>query len=604
MSHFATALIQGASHPVRAPLRSRQRIAAAAILAFGLASCSRTPPNPAPEAPAAPSTPPAVEGWFQDATDRLGLKFVHNPGEGVHFFMPGNVGSGLALFDCDNDGRLDLYLIQNGGPASGSTNELWHQEADGHFTNISAGSGLDVAGYGMGVAIGDVNNDGLPDVLLTEYKTVRLFLNLGGGKFREVPAAESGIDNPLWGASAAFVDYDRDGWLDLAVTNYVELDPKHECKNLTGQLEFCGPKAFPGSVTKLFHNLGAQGKPGVFEDVTDASGFGAVKKPGLAIVCADFDGDGWPDIFIANDGVANCLWMNQRNGTFKEDAYSRGVALNALGQPQANMGIALGDINGSGRFALLVPHLIEETSALWIQQQPGIFQDKSADAKLADPLWHATGFGAVLSDFRNRGMLDIAISNGAIRRNRLKSPDAATIAANGPFWAPYAERNQLLEGDGNAHFTDRSNENDGFCGVPRVARGMAAGDFDNDGGVDLAVSYIGAPARIYHNAAPNRGHWLEIRAIEPKCGGRDAYGAEITVHVGGASWKRWCSPAASYFSSNDPRAHFGLGEKVQADTIEVLWPNGDHESFPGSPADRQLTLRHGEGKVDSAPATH
>lgn len=535
--------------------------------------------------------------WFEDVTQKTGVNFVHDVGRVGNFFMPENVGSGLALLDFDNDGRLDLYFIQNAGPESSSCNALYHQEVDGHFVDVSRGSGLDVTGRGMGVAVGDVNNDGWNDVLVTEYGGVRLFLNGGHGVFREI-TQESGLDNPLWAISASFFDYDRDGWLDLVVGNYVAYDPTRPCSDQTGQPDYCGPKTFPhGTVSKLFHNLGNKSGDGKFEDVTASSGLGSIPGPALGVVCADFDGDDWPDIFVANDGDANRLWINKHDGSFKDEAVTRGVAFSGMGQAQGNMGIAIADVDGDNAFDIFVTHLIEETHALWMQGPRGLFQDRTALSGMAAPRWHGTGFGTVVQDLDNDGTPDAAIVNGAVRRNHLNTPDAATIAAIGPFWAPYAERNQLFANDGTAHFHDISENNAAFCAVPRVARGVVCGDLDNDGGLDLVVSNVATAAHVYRNIAPQRGRWLLVRAIEPALGGRDAYGAVITVVAGDRRFSRWANPGSSYASSNDPRVHFGLGKIARADSIEVLWPEGTRETFEGGEIDRLVVLRKGAGKM-------
>jgi len=454
----------------------------------------------------------------------------------------------------------------------------------------------------MGVAVGDVNNDGWPDVLVTEYRAVRLFVNGGNGSFRELPASSSGVENPLWAISACFFDYDRDGWLDLVVANYVEYDPNRPCFDEAGQHDYCGPKTFPpGTVTKLYHNRGAQGAEVTFEDVTAASGLAALPGPGLGVICADFEGDGWPDIFVANDGEANRLWMNQRNGTFRDEAVPRGLAFNAMGQVAGNMGIGIADADGDGAFDLLVTHLIEEMHALWTQSPRGLFLDRAASTGIARPLWHGTGFGTALEDFDNDGAPDAAISNGAVRRNKLHKPDAATITALTAHWAPYAERNQLFANDGRGQFRDISAENAPFCGTARIARGLACGDLDGDGGVDLVVSNVADAARVYRNVVPQRGHWLSARAVDPALGGRDAYGVEITVRAGDRRWTRWCNPGSSYASSNDPRMHFGLGNAAHADSIEVRWPDGTLESFPGGDVDRLIVLQKGRGTPAKTP---
>jgi hypothetical protein len=535
-----------------------------------------------------PGTAPASEPpWFEDVTAKLGLDFTHDCGPVTpDFFMPQIAGSGCAFFDFDGDGRLDIYLIHNGGP-KGAKNRLYHQEADGTFRDVSAGSGLDVAGYGMGVAVADVNNDGRPDVLLTEYGATRLFLNQGGGRFVEV-TREAGIDNPLWATSAAFFDFDRDGWLDLVVVNYLDYDRSVPCTGRGGKRDFCGPNKFGGTVARLYRNLGPQpGQPGVrFEDVTLKAGLGAAKGKGLGVLCADFNGDGWPDIFCANDMMANHLWINQKNGTFKEEAVSRGVAHTLSGGSPANMGIAWADVDGDGLPDLFVTHIIDETHTLWKQGPRGFFQDQTVGAGLAAGR-RSTGFGTAFVDFDRDGRPDLAFVNGGVLTNRDADPA-------GPFWAQYAQPNQLFANTGNGKFRDISESNPALCGYPYVGRGLAVGDFDNDGAPDLLITEIGGKARLLRNVAPAKGHWLAVRAVIPKLK-RDAYGAEVTVRAGGKSYWRLLNPGYSYCSSNDVRGHFGLGPSDRYDGIDVFWPDGAEETFPGGAADRPVELRQGEG---------
>jgi hypothetical protein len=550
----------------------------------------------------APASEPEAPPWFVDVTEEVGLNFVHDVGSRPteQYFMPQMVGSGAALFDFDNDGRLDLYLVQNAGPDSTSTNRLYRQTADGRFVDVSKGSGLDITGYGMGVAVGDVNNDGWPDVFVTEYGRVRLFLNNhGDGTFTDV-TREAGLDNPLWGTSAAFVDYDRDGWLDLVIVNYVDFVPGRKCTGRDSSDDYCGPSAFTGKVTKLYHNLGRRAgdrEDSVrFEDVTLASGLGKSPGPGLGVICADFNGDRWPDILVANDSKPNHLWINQKNGTFKEEAVARGVACNSMGQAEANMGIALGDVDGDGLLDLFVTHLNDEKHRLWKQgPKRGEFHDETVAAGLTRPDWNGTGFGTVLIDFDHDGALDLALVNGRVRRDKGFIPAAATVAALGPWWSKYADRSQLFENTGTGRFRDISRHNQAFCGTPMVGRGLAWGDVDGDGAVDLVATNVAGRARLYRNVAPKRGHWLMVRALDPALH-RDAYGAEITVRAGERRWLGLVNPGASYLCSNDPRAHFGLGPAAAVDGVNVVWPDGTEESFPGCPADRVVVLRKGEGR--------
>ena len=544
-----------------------------------------------------PDPAPADPELFTDWTEHIGLRFVHDAGPlpvDGRYFMPQIMGSGAALFDFDGDGRFDLYLLTNGGPQSSSTNRLYRNMPGDTFKDVTEGSGLGIAGYNMGVAVGDVNNDGRPDVLVTQFGGLKLFLNLGGGKFRDV-TREAGLDSLLWGTSAAFFDYDRDGWLDLVIVNYLEYDPTRICDNPRGH-DYCPPRTFNGQVATLYRNRSAgatAARPVHFEDVTAAAGLGKTPGYGLGVLCADFTGDGWIDIFVANDEHPNFLWVNQHDGTFKEEAGPRGLAKNVLGQNQANMGVAIADTLGNGLFDVFVTHVYEEYHTLWRQSPRGYFRDETAAARLTRPLWKGTGFGTVLADFDHDGAVDLAIVNGKISyTGRVDAHDAAS------FWDRYAERNQLFRGDGAGRFADVSRSNGSFCEPRAVSRGLAWGDLDGDGAVDLLVTTIAGPARLYRNVAPKQGHWLMVRAIDPALGGRDALGAEITVVAGGRQRLSWINPASSYLCSNDPRAHFGLGNVTQVDAVHVTWPDGTRERFVPPGVDRVVTLRKGDGNRD------
>jgi hypothetical protein len=562
------------------------------LVAFSLlAGCEKSSQtgNPDPD--------PAASAWFEDFTARSGVYFVHEVETSGRYLFSESIGSGGAFLDFDNDGRLDLYLVHNVRPTAPVTNRLFHQKADGRFEDVSAGSGLDVAGYGNGLAVGDLNNDGLPEVLITEYDRVRLFLNRGGGKFSDITSA-AGLTNQQWSVPAAFFDYDRDGWLDLVLGNYLDFDPTQKCPDAKGQPDFCGPHGFHSTISRLFHNLGASvgsGKPPRFEDVTVSSGLSRVPGKAMQIVCADFDGDHWPDIFVTDDGLPNRLFINQRNGSFTEEAVARGLAYTSMGAAVANMGIAIGDADGDGLFDVFVPHLAEENHTLWRQVARGVFHDDTARAGLLGLAAHGTGFGAVLADFDCDGDLDLAVANGLVRR-RVGSTRTQLVDGLASFWTPYAEPSQLFANDGLGRFRDVSAANPAFCGEAFVGRGLVCGDIDNDGGLDLLLVGIGGPARLCRNQVVARGHWLGIRAVDPALGDRDAYGTEVVVVAGGRRWWRLIQPAYSYASSNDPRAHFGLGAVTSVDSIQVRWPDDLEETFAAGAVDRYLTLRRGTGK--------
>ncbi|MBI3822292.1 MAG: CRTAC1 family protein [Planctomycetes bacterium] len=548
-------------------------LACAAFLSLG---CKR--PRPADVA----TQPP----WFADATEELGLDFTHDPGtiDGT-YFMPQSMGSGAAVFDFDNDGRLDIYLVHNAGPNSASKNRLFHQQPDGKFKDVSAGSGLDFAGHCMGIAVGDVNNDGLPDVYVSEYDGGRFFLNRGDGRFDEIKS--SGIDKQIWGTAVSFLDYNRDGWLDLIVVNYVALDPTRPCSSPAGgSRDYCHPDNFKPTATRLYRNRGndANGNWLGFEDQTDAAGLNKASGPGLGVLCADFNGDGWLDIFVANDSKANHLWINQKDGTFIEEAVARGLAFNARGDPQANMGVAWGDIDGSGLPSLFVTHLNYEYHGLWKQGPRGLFHEQAAATGLTKLGWRGTGFGTVFADFDNDGALDLALVNGRVFR---------TGPPTNPHWDAYAERNQVLAGDGAGTFRDVSASNLALCGKPNVARGLALGDLNGDGGLDLLVTTIGGKARILRNVADKRGHWLTVRALDGK---RDAVGAEVRIAGGTRRWQGLVQPSQSYLCSNDPRVHFGLGGVDRIETIDIQWVDGVAERFPCPGVDRVIEVQRGKGQ--------
>jgi enediyne biosynthesis protein E4 len=533
--------------------------------------------------------------WFEDVTDRLGINFIQDPGplDGT-YPEPQIIGSGCALFDLDGDGRLDLYFVNNGGP-KGRPNQLYRQKNDGTFENISKGSGLDFSAYCMGVAVGDIDNDGRPDVLVTQTDGVRLFRSCGGGKFEDV-TKQAGIDNPVWATAAAFLDFDRDGHLDLVVVNYVDFDATWKCTGSRNQRDYCSPNVFPTLVSRLFRNEGKQGCVH-FEDVTESSGLGKQPGPGLGVVCADFDGDGWIDIFIANDGKPNHLWINQKNGTFKEEAVPRGVAYNGMGVAQSGMGVGLADVDGDGLFDLFITHLTIEQHTLWKQGPPGLFRDHSGPAKLTTPRWRGTGFGTALADFDNDGWPDVIVAHGRVTRS--SEPPYAPL---GEHWGAYAERNQLLTNDRTGRFRDISPGSPALCGVPNVARGLAVGDIDGDGAQDVVLTTVGDRARVLRNTTPDRGHWLAVRLVESS-GKRPALGAEATLRADGRVQPRVLRAAESYLSSSDPVAHFGLGQATEYDELLVDWPSGlpRRERFAGGKADQVVVRRQGTGEAVAVP---
>jgi hypothetical protein len=505
--------------------------------------------------------------------------------------MPEIMGAGAALLDYDGDGDLDLYLV-NGArhgdvPDSGPppVNRLYRREADGTYTDATERSGLGDPGFGMGVAVGDYDNDGDPDIYVANYGPDRLYRNDGDGTFSDASTI-AGIDNSRWACSAAFFDADADGDLDLFVANYVRYPKPRVCTSDAGHDEYCGPLASPPTPDVLYRNDG----DGTFTDMSVPSGIASAQGRGLGVICEDLDGDTLIDIYVANDGEANFLWINRGDGTFLESAVMAGAAISRSGSPEASMGVAAGDVDGDGDLDLFMSHLVRETNTLYRNDGAGNFDDVTAAAGLAAASLRYTGFGTVFLDIEHDGDLDVAVVNGRVTANTA----VAATDDTSPL-APYAEPNLLFLNDGAGRFSDASDTAADLCRPIEVSRGLVAGDLDDDGDLDLVMTNCEGPARVLHNETPKQGHWLIVRALE-NVGPRDAYGASVTVVAGERRFRRSVNPCSSYASSNDPRAHFGLGAAERYDAVEVRWADGVTEHFDGGPTDRVVTL------VRTAPA--
>lgn len=537
--------------------------------------------------------------FFTDVTEQCGIRFSRVVTETSRYFMPDVMGSGCALFDFDSDGDLDIYLIQSGpNPASDpyhsgvaeSRNRLYRQDVGGIFTDATDESGLGDTGYGMGVAVGDVDNDGHPDLYLTNFGPDRLYRNNRNGTFSEI-SQSAGIGSPGWGTSASFFDYNRDGWLDLFVVNYVDYNPSQKCTNLDNSgPEYCSPVHYSGGVDRLFRNNGVLDDGAVtFTDVTVEAGIATAAGAGLGIVSADFTGDGYPDVYVANDLGPNFLWINQRDGTFSDEGIERGCAVNGLGEPEASMGIAVGDSEGDGDLDLFVTDLRYEANTLYLNQGRGYFEDATARSGLGPDSVPFTAFGTVWMDLENDGDLDLPIANGRVFRDRVLAG-----ADLGAFWNDYAEPNQLYLNDGKGSYREMTAAAGDFAALPNVARGLATGDLDHDGDLDIVLTAAAGSARVYRNDAPDKGHWLLVRAVDPRLR-RDAIGAEVYLDSVSGSQLRVVQSCSSYLSSHDVRCHFGLGTSAEYARITVQWPDGLREEFPGGAADRVMVLSRGSG---------
>jgi hypothetical protein len=535
----------------------------------------------------------ADEPWLVDISVASGLRFSHESGAAGDLHMPEIMGAGAALFDYDADGDLDIYLV-NGGPdpatgkpGDGPSNRLFRQGDSGKFADVTAGSGLGDSGYGMGVAVGDVDNDGDLDVYLSNFGPDRLYRNRGDGTFADASADLAGAADG-WSGSATFLDYDGDGWLDLYVTQYVKYDPEKKCTDSAGRPDYCGPRMFPPVHDVLLHNEGG----GKFRPVAATAGIHAAIGAGLGVVAQDLDADTRVDVYVANDGYANQLWKNKGDGKFHDTALLLGVAYNMNGEAEAGMGVVAADFDGDLDLDLFVTHLAEESNTVYRFAGKQGFDDATGASGLGSRSLPHTGFGVAPLDIELDGDLDLVVVNGRVTRGK-PHPRAVPPAE----WARFAEPNQVFFNDGAGRFREAA-DGAGFARTVEVSRGLAIGDVDNDGDLDLLVSNTHGPARLYRNDAPRRGSWLTVRAIDPRYK-RDAYGATVKVSGAEKSWLRTVGPGFSYLSSSDSRAHFGLGKLKRVERIEVRWPDGLREIFPGGSVDRSVTLQRGSGKPAS-----
>lgn len=531
--------------------------------------------------------------WLQDDTERLGIDFRHSSGGTGSMYLPEMMGGGVAVFDYDGDGDQDLFFV-NGNldvPAFGRvgdvTDRLFRHEADGRFTDVTAQSGLGDIGYGTGVAVGDVDNDGHPDVYVANLGPDQLYRNQGDGTFRNV-TQDFGIDMPGFTASSAFCDYDRDGFLDLFATQYVEFDPRQRCTSLAGEPDYCGPRSFRPVPAVLLHNEDGRR----FTDVSGPAGITASAAAGLGVVCRDLDGDGWLDFYVANDGYANDLWVNQRDGTFKNQAVALGVALSALGLPEAGMGVLTDDLDRDALVDLFVTNLRDETNAYYRNLGPAGFVYDSEARGLGTPSLPFTGFGVVALDLELDGDLDLAIANGRVK-DAVPLPGAIPPAP----WNRLAEPNLLFLNDGRGFFKLAPPEVCGrFCSDVEISRALAAADLDADGDEDLVLTNIEGPAHVYRNEAPRAGRWLSVLALDPRYK-RPEPGTVLTVTVGSRQLVRAVAPATSYLTSNPADVHFGLGEVDKVDQLALQWPDGLVETFAVACVDCAITVRRGEGQA-------
>jgi len=520
-----------------------------------------------------------------DVTTRAGIHFLHNSGAFGGKFLPETMGSGCAFLDYDSDGWQDILLVNGmdwpGHKRQRTTLRLYHNNRDGTFSDVTRRAGLDVEMYGMGVAVGDYNNDGHPDLLITCVGQNRLFKNIGG-KFVDVtqPAGLGGRE--AFSTSALWFDYDRDGLLDLVVCNYVKWSPAHDvfCSLDGKHKSYCTPEAYRGETCWLFHNRG----DGTFEDVTPSSGIFDTSSKSLGVAMLDFDQDGWPDLLIANDTQPNKLYRNQRNGTFKEVGVESGLAFSAEGKARAGMGVDTGDFDGSGTPGVAITNFDNEMIGLFRMGSKHIYDDVAMPAGVGLHSRNTLGFGCLFADMNLDGALDLAVANGHIDET------VRNIRGN----VGYAQPPQLFLNDGNGHFHYVAAQAGISFDRPKVGRGLAYGDFDRDGDLDLLMTTNNSSAFLYRNDQLAGNRSIRFRLVGTRSN-RDAIGAMVRIYAGGTSQSRMVKGGSSYLSQSELPVTFGLGKRDRIERATIQWPSGRTEEFKNLATGRAYDCVEGRG---------
>ncbi len=548
-----------------------------------------------PQAAPAPSGKP-FNAHFEDVAEAAGLRspIIYGGVESKKYILEAN-GCGCAFIDYDNDGWMDIFLLSGtrleGAPPE-ATNRLYKNNRDGTFSDVTEKAGLRMAGWANGVCIADYNNDGFEDIFCTYFGQNRLYRNNGNGTFTDV-TKQAGLleEGPArWGTGCAFLDYDRDGHLDLFVSNYIRFDLQHapvpgenSTCNWKGVPVNCGPRGLPTGRHSLYHNNG----DGTFTDVTKRAGIAAATESyGMTVVTADFDEDGWPDIFVACDSTPSLLFMNNHDGTFREEGVMRGVALSEDGMEQAGMGVGIGDYNLDGHLDLFKTHFIGDTYGFYRNDGKGEFDDVTRLVKIGVETRY-TSWGTGLVDFDNDGYPDVLIITGSVY------PEVESKLPQYPYRTPRV----LFRNLGDGEFEELPTQGGPGITAPHSSRGCAFGDFDNDGDMDVLIMNMNEPPSLLRNDVDPKQHWVKVK-LEGVKSNRSAIGARVIVHYGDKKQVQPVVSQSSYYSCNDLRLHFGLGAANSVD-IEVYWPNGLHEVHKGMAADQLVTLREGVGRLEN-----
>jgi enediyne biosynthesis protein E4 len=542
----------------------------------------------APRTSRSQSSPPAPR--FRDVTQAAGIQFKHvKANQGISINLE-EFGPGVCVADFDGDGWPDIYFVNardryNRG--INLKNALYRNNRDGTFTDVTDSAGVPGTAFGLGCIWGDYDNDGHPDLFVTQFGKNVLYHNNGDGTFTDVTdkAGVAGLEIGQFHSGATFVDYDRDGKLDLYVNSYVTMDPEMQryCE-LSGVLSSCPPAAYKGSPNALYHNNG----DGTFTNVTRKSKILEAETKGLAVGAADFDNDGWPDIFVANDGVRSYLFRNLRDGTFEETAEVAGIAYNKYGQTLAAMCISLGDYDNDGFLDLYISDFQGSSDHLWHNEGKGFFAEVSDVAGITTPTRNVLSFGGGFFDYDNDGWLDLFIANGHVY------PEVEQVSPT----TKYKQHNTLFHNERNGKFTEATVAEGLSAVAARTGRGAAFLDYDNDGFVDVIVANNNDSPTLMHNSGSGSNHFVNFKLIGTKSN-RDAMGARIRVVAGGISQIREISGGGSYLSQSELRANFGLGRATKIDLVEISWPSGGKQTFKEVAAEKFWLVTEGEAQLAS-----
>ena len=538
-------------------------------------------------------TSPVQKVGFTDITTQAGITFKHVASPEKKYIVE-SMSGGVAMFDYDNDGDLDLFMVNSLTvelvKSKGKTkSQLYRNDGGGKFTEVGEKAGVSDVGWGMGVAVGDYNNDGFDDLYVTCLGPDHLFKNNGNGTFTDV-TAKAGVSDPRWSTGASFFDYDRDGDLDLFVSNYVDFDINHlpefgqgqtcQYKSIPVQ---CGPRGLKGAGDSLFRNNG----DGTFTDVTKQAG---VSDPdgfyGLGVLTGDFDGDGWPDIFVANDSTPNFHYRNNGDGTFKEIGFMTGTAVNENGSEQGSMGATAGDYDHDGRLDIFITNFADEYNTLYHNDAPNSFTDVAYAAKVAAVSLPYVGWGTKFFDYDNDGWVDLFVANGHVY----------------PQLPSYRQPRLLQHNNRDGTFTEVASEFGTVLTENRASRGVAFGDIDNDGDIDLLIADLDGPPQLLRNDNGNANNSILVKTVGVKSN-RDGIGARVKVVSGDLTQVDEVRSGDSYISQSDMRLHFGLEKRTKVDVIEVRWPSGTVDKISGVGVNRIVTIKEGQGKVDEKEFT-